>query len=301
MLLGAVAFAITANAQDSKKGWYLSAGASYFTQTSVTEYPLVSGQQPFTTVYAADGTTVVSKEANHGSFGAGIRTNFSAGYRFTERLGFELGCNYFLGNSNTMVETQHKSVGGPVFVDGTAKGRVRALDLSPRVVLFLGEVKGFETYTKVGVILPVYGNLTIESNKTFYTPVGTLAKTYAKDVIKPNPTIGFMSAVGTSYSLTKKLSAFAELEYRNFTVSGKSKETVIYEENGVDRLNTPTTFRPDASYSAKHTNYVDKLTAQSNSTITNPAGFDNTKATDDLKSFIGISGLGFNIGLKYKL
>jgi hypothetical protein len=39
-----------------------------------------------------------------------------------------------------------------------------------------------------------------------------------------------------------------KLEYRNFTVHGKTKETEVYTENGVDRLNTPTAFRQDASY-----------------------------------------------------
>ena len=168
------------------------------------------------------------------------------------------------------------------------------------MVLFLGEVKGFEPYSKVGVIVPVYGDLTIETNRTYTSPLG-VTKTYAKDVVKPNPTVGFMAAVGTSYKLGKKLSAFAEVEYRNFTVHGKTKETTVYKENGVDKLDTPTAFRQDASYSAKHSNYVEKLTTSSNSKVTNAAGFDATKATDDVSSFVGISGLGLTLGLKYSL
>jgi hypothetical protein len=42
----------------------------------------------------------------------------------------------------------------------------------------------------------------------------------------------------------------------------KTKETEVYTENGVDRLNTPTAFRQDAF--AIHTNYVDRLDANSN-------------------------------------
>jgi hypothetical protein len=41
-----------------------------------------------------------------------------------------------------------------------------------------------------------------------------------------------MSAIGTSYKLGKHISAYAELEYRNFTVHGKTKETEVYRENG---------------------------------------------------------------------
>jgi cell wall-associated NlpC family hydrolase len=191
---------------------------------------------------------------------------------------------------------------GPTFVDGTAVGRIKALDLSPALVLFLGETSGFESYTKVGVIVPVYGNLTIETNRTYTNNSGAvLTKSYTKDVVKPNPTVGFMAAIGSSYKLTNKLAAFAEVEYRNFTVSGKSKETEVYTENGADRLNTATAFRPDASYSAKHVNYVEKLTSSSNSKVTNASGFDDTKATDDISSYVGISGLGLTLGLKYSL
>jgi opacity protein-like surface antigen len=288
---------------NNKKGLYFKVGGSYFIQTAATEFPIVSGQLPNTDIYAADGTTLISRETNHGSFGEGFRASATTGYRFTERLGVEFGVNYFRGNSKTMVHTIHRMVAaGPTFVDGTAVGRIKALDLSPALVLFLGETSGFESYTKVGVIVPVYGNLTIETNRTYTNNSGAvLTKSYTKDVVKPNPTVGFMAAIGSSYKLTNKLAAFAEVEYRNFTVSGKSKETEVYEENGMDRLNTATAFRPDASYSAKHVNYVEKLTSSSNSKVTNASGFDDTKATDDISSYVGISGLGLTLGLKYSL
>ncbi len=308
-LLGFMACTMTMVAQEqptetkveTKESWYFKVGGSYFIQTAATEFPIVNGQLPNTDVYAADGTTLISRETNHGSFGEGFRSNITAGYRFTTRLGVELGLNYFSGNSKTMVQTNHRLVGaGPTFVDGTAEGRIKAFDFSPSLVLFLGEVSNFETYTKVGVIVPVHGDLTIETNRVYTNPAGT-THTYAKDVVKPQPTVGFMANIGTSYKLGKNISAFAELEYRNFTVHGKSKETEVYEEEGVDKLYTPTAFRPDASYSASHVNYVDQLNGGSNSKVTNAAGFDNTKATDDISSYVGISGLGLTLGIKYSL
>ena len=126
----------------------------------------------------------------------------------------------------------------------------------------------------------------------------------------PNPTVGFMAALGTSYKLGKNISLFAELEYRNFTVHGKSKETKEYTENGVDKLNTPTSFRPDASYSASHVDYVEQLNSSSNSYLFNPNTTTTTITTDttrpndamnDISSYVGISGLGFTFGLKYSL
>ncbi|WP_136667741.1 outer membrane beta-barrel protein [Flavobacterium sp. H122] len=311
LLAGAVMTSVIATAQEEKRGMYFKLGGSYFMQTAATEFPIVSGQLPNTDIYAADGTTLISRETNHGSFGAGFRASGTTGYRFTERLGLEFGINYFRGNSKTMVHTIHRLVAaGPTFVDGTAVGRIKALDLSPALVLFLGETSGFESYTKVGVIVPVYGNLTIETNRTFTDNSGNvLTKSYTKDVVKPNPTVGFMAAIGTSYKLTEKLSAFAEIEYRNFTVSGKSKETEVYTENGVDRLHTPTAFRPDASYSASHVTYVDQLNSGSNSPLINPDTStsnpnDTTRPNDamnDISSYVGISGLGLTLGLKYSL
>ncbi|MCB5984867.1 hypothetical protein LIT13_14815, partial [Flavobacterium psychrophilum] len=150
------------------------------------------------------------------------------------------------------------------------------------------------------VIIPIVGDLTIETNKTISLPTGT-TNTHAKDVVKPNPTIGFMAALGTSYKLGKNISVFGELEYRNFTVHGKSKETTEYTENGIDKLNTPTAFRPDATYSASHVNYVDQINSTSNSRVTNSANFDSSRAKDDISSYVGISGLGLTLGLRYHL
>jgi hypothetical protein len=41
-----------------------------------------------------------------------------------------------------------------------------------------------------------------------------------------------MSAIGTSYKLGKHISAYAELEYRNFTVHGKPKKLKFIEKMG---------------------------------------------------------------------
>ncbi|MCL6461895.1 MAG: outer membrane beta-barrel protein [Flavobacterium micromati] len=285
----------------TQEKWYFKLGGSYFTQTAATEFPVVSGQLPNTDVYATNGTTLLSRETNHGSFGEGFRTGLTAGYRVSSRLGFEMGVNYFKSSSKTMVETVNKlAASGPVFVTGRAQGKITAFDLAPAVVLFLGESNGFEPYTKVGVIVPVSGDLTIETNRTYTTPAGNI-NSYAKEKVLPNPTVGFMAVLGTSYKLGKNISVYGELEYRNFTVHGKSKETEVYNENGVDKLNTATAFRPDASYSLNHVNYVEQINTTSNNKLTNSAGFDSTKASDDISSYVGISGLGLTLGLKYSL
>ncbi|OXB05709.1 outer membrane beta-barrel protein [Flavobacterium pectinovorum] len=317
-LLGLLVCSMATMAQtetaDKPESWYFKLGGSYFNQTASTEFPTVGGQLPNRDVY--EGTLannkLVSREGITGSFGQGFRSGITAGYRFSARLGVEMAANYYISNSKTMAQTTNRmvtpnpSATAPVtYLNFTAEGEIKAFDLAPALVMFLGEAHGFEPYTKVGVIVPIHGTLDIKTDRQYNTFVGAnqVASTnaYSKDVVKPNPSLGFMASIGTSYKLGKHISAFAELEYRNFTVHGKTKETEIYTENGVDKLNTPTAFRPDASYSASHTKYVETINSTSNSKVTNAAGFDNTKATDDVSTYVGISGLGLTLGLKYSL
>jgi opacity protein-like surface antigen len=312
-LLGFAICSMTMVGQTEKKeSWYFKLGGSYFLQTASTEFPVVGGQLPNRDVY--EGTLgnnkLASRESVTGSFGEGFRAGVTGGYRFNTRLGVEMGVNYYTSKTKTMAQTTNRLIsvnqtnGAATYLSFTADGEIKAFDLAPALVLFLGESHGFEPYTKVGVIVPVHGTLDIETNRDFKTFVGANqvaeTKAYSKDVVKPNPTIGFMAALGTSYKLGKNISAFAEVEYRNFTVHGKTKETEIYTENGVDKLNQTTSFR-EASYAAIHTNYVDRLDVKSNNKEYNAAGYDSTKPMDELSSYVGISGLGLTLGLKYSL
>jgi hypothetical protein len=300
--------------EDAKKeNWYFKLGGSYFTQTAATEFPVVGGQLPNKDVYSGtlQNNKLISRESVTGSFGEGFRTGLTAGYRFNSRVGLEMGVNYYASSSKTMAQTTNRLISynpanspAATYVSFTAEGQIKAFDLAPAIVLFLGESHGFEPYTKVGIIVPISGTLDIETNRDYKTFVGAnqVADTqaFSKDVVKPNPTIGFMSAIGTSYKLGKNLSALAEIEYRNFTVHGKSKETKVYTENGVDKLNMSTNFR-QASYAAIHTDYVDRLDGNSNNSEYNAAGYDSTKPMNELSSYVGISGIGLTLGLIYSL
>jgi hypothetical protein len=317
-LLGLMVCSITMIGQTEKKesnkeSWYFKVGGSYFTQTASTEFPVVGGQLPNRDVYVGTlaNNKLTSRESVTGSFGEGFRTGITAGYRFNTRLGVEMGVNYYSSTDKTMAQTTNRLISydpatslAATYVSFTAKGQITAFDLAPALVLFLGEHAGFESYTKVGVIVPVHGTLDIETSREYRTFVGAnqVAKTeaFSKDVVEPNPTLGFMSAIGTSYKLGKHISAYAELEYRNFTVHGKTKETKVYKENGVDKLNTTTGFR-QASYAAIHTDYVVRLDSNSNNREYNESGYDSTIPMEELSSYVGISGLGLTLGLKYSL
>lgn len=299
-LLGFMACSLTMMGQtDKQESWYFKLGGSYFTQTAATEFPTVGGNAALSKVYV--GGKLVSEESVTGSFGEGFRTGFTAGYRFNTRLGVEMGINYYNSTDKTMAKTVSDVPITPAGVyNFESVGQITAFDLAPALVLFLGEHKGFEPYTKVGILVPIHGDLEITSDANApiaFAPSGAptaFGKIHSVDKVKPNPTVGFMSALGTSYKLGKNISAYAELEYRNFTVHGKTKETTEFTINGTDRLNTRT-------QAQIHTNYQDKIDVKSNNAATNPSGLDSTKPMDELSSYVGISGLGFTLGLKYSL
>lgn len=278
-----------ANDAAKNESWYFKLGGSYFTQATATEFPNVNGREPLKQTYV--GGNLVSRESITGSFGEGFRYGGNVGYRFTDRLGLEMGVNYYKSNSKTMVETTSDNV---KVLD--IKGQVKALDLAPALVLFLGEHDGFEPYTKVGVIVPIHGDLTIKTNAV--TAAGPV---YRKDVIKPEPTVGFLAILGTSYKLGKNLSAFAEVEYRNFTVHGKDKEVKEYTVNGSNGFQLPSAHPLHITNSEININYGSSLNSTSNNKATNSAGYDENKPGDDLSSYISISGVGLTLGLKYSL
>jgi len=300
---------------DKPESWYFKLGGSYFNQTASTEFPEVGGQAPNRDVYegALTNNKLVSREAITGSFGQGFRSGITAGYRFSTRLGVEMSANYYISNSKTMAQTTNRlyaynpTTTVATYISFTADGQIKAFDLAPAIVMFLGEAHGFEPYTKVGVIVPIHGTLDIKTDRELVSYMGnnvvSTSNIYSKDVVKPNPTIGFMAALGTSYKLGKHISAFAELEYRNFTVHGKTKETTEYTVNGQDALATRNT-------SQIHTNYHERLDVNSNNPLFNPNTATTTDATDttrpddkmdELSSYVGISGLGLTLGLKYSL
>jgi len=285
---------------DKPESWYFKLGGSYFNQTASTEFPTVGGHDAMDRTYV--GGKLVSEESVTGSFGQGFRTGITAGYRFSARLGVELGVNYYTSNDKKMAETRSDLPITPAGVYSfKSVGQISAFDVAPALVMFLGEAHGFEPYTKVGILVPIHGDLEITSdayapiafNPTTGAPVA-FGDVHSVDKVKPNPTLGFTAALGTSYKLGKHISAFAELEYRNFTVHGKTKETTEFTVNGKDALATRTTAQI-------HTNYQDGLNVNSNNALTNPNGVNKDKPMDELSSYVGISGLGLTLGLKYSL
>jgi hypothetical protein len=305
-LLGATVFG--AHAQEDR-GFYLKPTGSYFMKVMPVEFPNVGELQPRDIVSTTNGLTLtpVSEEAITGSFGQGWRAGLTGGFRFNKAIAFEFGFNYFQSDKNTMARQTVNMASGTNVLSLHSVGQVKAMDVMPTLVFHLPTEKKFKPYMKMGAVLPVGGYL--EINTKVDDKVGTIAKKFnnaftgivfdRQERIKANPTVGFIGAAGFTLPIAKKMSFFSELEYRNVSIGGKEKEITKFSAVATTPLGTTNLTLVDLPNATVHTNYSKKLDASSN--VSGHAGFDSSKPSDDLRSYINIGGLGVNVGIKIGL
>jgi hypothetical protein len=305
-LLGAAVFG--ASAQEDR-GFYLKPTGSYFLKVMPVEFPNVGELQPRDIVSTTNGvtTTTVSERTITGSFGQGWRAGLTGGFRFNKNIAFELGFNYFQSDKNTMAKQTVNLASGANVLSLHSVGQVKAMDVMPTLVFYLPTEKKFKPYMKMGAVVPVGGYLEINTEVSDKT--STIAKKFnaaftgidfdRQERIKANPTIGFVGAAGFNLPIANKVSFFSELEYRNVSIGGKEKELTKFNAVATTPLGTTNLTLADLPKSTVHTNYAKKLDANSN--VSGHAGFDSTKPSDDLRSYINIGGLGVNVGIKIAL
>lgn len=290
------------------RGFYLKPTGSYFLKVTPVEFPNVGNLQPRDYVFSIDPTTGVqtriSEQAITGSFGQGWRAGLTGGFRFNAILAFELGINYFESEKNTMAK-QTGYIGNTQVLSLQSVGQVMALDVTPTIVFHLPTEAKFKPYLKMGAVVPVYGKLTLDSRVSDQT--GAIAKTVnpnfvaieltRTEVIKPKPTLGFIGAAGFNIPMGKNMSFFSEVEYRNVSVNGDSKEVTKFAATGTlgngAKVNVGLN---DLPLGTREVNYHKTITSSSN--IPGTANYNPNIASDDLKSYINIGGLGLNVGIK---
>ena len=298
---------LTTFAQEGR-GFYLKPTGSYFLKVTPVEFPNVGSLQPRDYVFSINPTTGaqtrISEETITGSFGQGWRAGVTGGFRFNDVVAVEMGANFFKSEENTMAR-QAGFIGNTQVLGLKSVGQVTAVDLTPSLVFHLPTQKKFRPYVKVGAVVPVYGYL--EINTTVSDQTGTIARTVNPNFVaveltrtervEPKPTVGFLGAAGFNYPIGKNISFFSEIEYRNVSVNSDSKEVKAFAATGTlangAKVNVSLS---DLPVGTRETNYHKKLTPSSN--VPGTAGYDSTKPSDDLKSYINIGGLGLNVGIK---
>ncbi|PUZ20980.1 Outer membrane protein beta-barrel domain-containing protein [Chitinophaga costaii] len=314
---------ISTNKPPHDHGLYLKIAGGYYFSVSQGQFPDVGPYPPHDTHESINTTTgataIISDKVLTGSYGAGARGGLTVGWNFNKYVGIEGTFNYYSSSKNLMTKQVVTALGAPTTVLGQviSHGYVHAVDFAPSVIISPGYTQ-VNPYLRFGVVVPLWGRLNIETKASQTSqvpgyPANIIAQTTISrhEQIKPNITIGFQGALGVSFALNNRLDIFVEAEYRNVPVYGKSKEVTAYEENTVI-INTAsgptgtTTHRGlgDLSTAERYTDYKTTLDQNSN-TATGTTGAttnykDNTKPSNDLKSYINIGGLGANVGLKFK-
>jgi hypothetical protein len=129
--------------------------------------------------------------------------------------------------------------------------------------------------------------------------------------VDPNITIGFQGAFGIVFPVASRLDVFVETEYRNIPVRSKKKEVTAYDET--TNVINPTTGAAvatqhrglsDLSTAERETKYETTLDQNSNTAVSQSGATvkykDDSKPSNDLKSYINIGGLGGNVGLRWR-
>lgn len=316
-----VASVLVCRAQE--RGFYLKPSGSYFIKVTPVEFPNVGSLQPRNvTGYLSPPTAEVprvtqvttSTETITGSFGQGWRVGLAGGYRFSPYLSAELSVNYFQSETRRMTRQYILDFDRATpALDLEARGHVHALDLAPSIVCWLPTDRPWSVYARVGLIVPVYGKLIIETHvqdkygltRTEQNAAGPVTITninlHEEDQINPRPTIGFTGALGVRVPLGTAVDFFAEVEYRNISVSSKNKEITSYSGTATASTaggsQSTTLSLEQLSYAERHTDYEDVLDTQSNMKGSNGQYTDPSRAGNDLRSYINIGGLGLNVGV----
>jgi len=312
-------------AQD--KGFYLKPSGSYFIKVTPVEFPNVGPLQPrnvegYLVAPSAQNPSVsqvtTSTQTITGSFGQGWRAGLAGGYAVSKYLSFELAVNYFQSEEKRMTRQYILDFNQTTpALNLEAKGKVNALDVMPSVVFWLGNEGTFKPYARIGAIVPVYGRLKINTTvvdkygltraeQNASSPVDiTNINLKQEDEIRPRATVGFTGALGFKTALSERVSFFAEVEYRNISVSSKEKETMEYSgtataTSAAGSQNVQLTL-DNLSYAERHTKYEDTINTNSNVEGDDGTYSDPDKESNDLRSYINIGGLGLNVGIILKL
>jgi len=319
ILSAALLTAVSLSTFAQEKGFYIKPTGSYFMKVTPVEFPAINGMPARDRTVTVTGTnTEFSETALTGSFGQGFRAGLVGGYKFTDVVGLELGINYFQSEKQDMMKQRYIQDGN-MLTELNTYGQVTAFDVAPALVLHLPTTSDFRPYAKVGVIVPVAGYLQINTSLQDNTgqfaadagivsPPGTRTTLMIdrEEKINPRPTIGFQSALGFDYKLGNRISFFSELEYRNVSVGGDNKELKSYEGTASVVVNATGTVAgtrqltlAEQPLGEREVNY--HKTIRSGMNVKGQPGYDPTRPSDDLRSYINIGGLGLNVGLKFML
>ena len=282
---------------DSKK-IYFRVSTGYSFQSGKTEFNnadpngLTGIMQSTDIMVNADGSSVNVKSLN-GTVGAGVKANIALGYMFSPYIGAEMGISYFHGDKTMIGRLRSPQA---VSEENTY---LRGFDVAPGIFL-TPNFKSINPYARMGVIIPIAGELTIETmaRKLNGGGPGTDLMVEAKSEVKSKFSVGYFGAVGVNYPINDNLSIFGEVEIKNLSIKSKSAEITEYATtaitNGQSQL-IPGQQLADLPEYEKKFEFTDDYNQGTNTA-------PNQNAPRQIPTqFVNASGIGINVGVRFAL
>jgi outer membrane protein W len=287
-----MAFAINATAQN----WYVRGAAGYSGEFSKTEFNntdpngITGIEQSTDVTISPDGSTATVKALN-GTVGAGYKFIVTGGYMFNPYIGAELGINYFRGDRTLVGRLESPQL------RSQATTYIQGFDLNPAIYI-TPAFSGFNPYVRGGLLLPLAGNLTIETDVRQINGggEGTDIVVKAESEVKSTFSVGYSGALGVTYPINEHFGFFGEIEFKSLSIKSKSAEIKEYSTTAVSDAGSqpvPGQQLADLPRSEKEFRFTDNFTQSTNS----PPPEDEPRKIPT--QYVNASGIGFNLGVRY--
>ncbi len=280
---------------DSKK-FYFRVAAGYSFESGKTEFNnadpngLTGIMQSTDVTVSADGSSANVKSLN-GTVGAGVKVNVTAGYMFNPYIGAELAVNYFHSNKTMIGRLRSPQA------TSEENAYLKGFDVAPGIFL-TPNFKTINPYARMGLIVPIAGELTIETMARKVNGGGsdTDIMVDATSEVTSRFSMGYYGAIGVNYPIKNNLSIFGEVEIKNLSIKSKSAEITEYATtaitNGQSQL-VPGQQLADLPVYEKQFDFTDDY---SQSTTTPP----NQSAPRKIPTeFVNTSSTGINFGVRF--
>ena len=286
--------------------FYISARGGY--AFSVSSSVAVGSPESGNGYINVDKGKRIKESANYyGTGGPGLTFALAPGYMFNKHIGAELGIHYFMSEVLPLTDRSEIDPQGALNVFKVQlRARSNQVRVAPSVVI-RGGGEHFTPYMKFGVLLPVYGNVVLESEQYFETS-NDITKVSQRDVLDGAPSVGYQAAVGASFPLRKYLELYVEAEIITLTIKAAKLTTVKVDKIYTDKASGETatydinskdvsTGEPLISVSELQVVYKDKIDDTDN-TYANPK-FDPKLPRNELARLANYNSLGVHVGLRY--
>ncbi|WP_299394784.1 outer membrane beta-barrel protein [uncultured Gelidibacter sp.] len=278
--------------------YYIRVTGGYSFQSGKTEFnnsdpnELTGIKQSTDITVNADGSSINVKSLN-GTAGAGMKFNVTGGYMFNPYFGAEFGITYFHGDKTMIGRLRSPQV------NSEANTYLRGFDVAPGIFI-TPNFKAVNPYARIGLIVPVAGDLTIETvaRQKNGGGEGTDILVEALSEVQAKFSVGYFGALGITYPISDNLSIFGEVEIKNLSIKSKSAKITEYSTTAISGGQSqlvPGQQLADLPVYEKEFEFSDDY---NQSTTTQP---DQTKPRLIPTQYVNASGTGINVGIRFIL